>query len=198
MSDKKQRYLSVNKKLIPVSEETYLYHSRWVANERYRARRDHRCGNPNFTKCNGDCGHCIYQIPGDVLYMDSLVETDRDHSEDGDFCIDIPDEQASFEACCRTWTASCPMAGRSSASSRTASPNVKSLPSWASANPRSATEKTNSLITSDIIMLTCCANPILRIECWGHHQKPSRWFVQEAPHLSKQGEGRTKLPQSGG
>ena len=97
MSDKKQRYLSVNKKLIPVSEETYLYHSRWVANERYRARRDHRCGNPNFTKCNGDCGHCIYQIPGDVLYMDSLVETDRDHSEDGDFCIDIPDEQASFE-----------------------------------------------------------------------------------------------------
>lgn len=97
MADKKQRYLSVNKKLIPVSEETYLYHSRWVANERYRARRDHRCGNPNFTKCNGDCGHCIYQIPGDVLYMDSLVETDRDHSEDGDFSIDIPDEQASFE-----------------------------------------------------------------------------------------------------
>ena len=30
-----------------------------MANERYRARRDHRCGNNNFSKCNGDCGHCM-------------------------------------------------------------------------------------------------------------------------------------------
>ena len=35
MADKKQRYIPVGKKLIPVSEETYLYHTRWVANERY-------------------------------------------------------------------------------------------------------------------------------------------------------------------
>ena len=30
MADKKQRYIPVGKKLIPVSEETYLYHTRWV------------------------------------------------------------------------------------------------------------------------------------------------------------------------
>ena len=97
MADKKQRYIPVGKKLIPVSEETYLYHTRWVANERYRARRDHRCGNNNFSKCNGDCGHCIYQIPGDVLYMDSLVNTNNDHSGDSSFGFDIPDTSASVE-----------------------------------------------------------------------------------------------------
>lgn len=97
MADKKQRYIPVGKKLIPVSEETYLYHTRWVANERYRARRDHRCGNNNFSKCNGDCGHCIYQIPGDVLYIDSIINTECDHAEDGKFGFDIPDESAPFE-----------------------------------------------------------------------------------------------------
>ena len=97
MADKKQRYIPVGKKLIPVSEEMYLDHTRWIANERYRARRDHRCGNNDYTKCNGDCGHCIYQIPGDVLYMDSLVNTNNDHSEDSSFGFDIPDTSASVE-----------------------------------------------------------------------------------------------------
>ena len=97
MADKKQHYIPVGKELIPVSEEVYLYHSRWVANERYRARRDHRCGNNNYSKCNGDCGHCAYQIPGDVLYMDKPVTSDCDHAEDGDFGFDIPDETAAFE-----------------------------------------------------------------------------------------------------
>ena len=78
-STQKQRYIPVGKKLIPVSEETYLNHTRWVANERYRARRDHRCGSNNFSKCNGDCGHCIYQIPGDVLYMDSIIQAASDY-----------------------------------------------------------------------------------------------------------------------
>lgn len=97
MADKKQRYIPVGKKLIPVSEETYLYHSRWIANERYRARRDHRCGTDNYTKCTGDCGHCIHQIPGDVLSMNSIIDTGRDHAEDGEFGFDIPDERAAFE-----------------------------------------------------------------------------------------------------
>lgn len=72
---KKQRYLPIGKELIPVSEETYLYHSRWIANERYRARRDHRCGTDNYTKCTGDCGHCIHQLPGDVLSIASRTPT---------------------------------------------------------------------------------------------------------------------------
>jgi hypothetical protein len=97
MANKRQRYTPVGKKLIPVSEEIYLYHSRWVAKERYQARRDHRCGSDNYSKCNGDCGHCIHQIPGDVLYIDSVISTDRDHAEDGDFGFDIPDARAAFE-----------------------------------------------------------------------------------------------------
>ena len=97
MADNRQRYIPVGKELIPVSEEVYLYHSRWVANERYRARRDHRCGTDNYTKCNGDCGHCIHQLPGDVLSMNSIIDTGRDHAADGDFGFDIPDERAAFE-----------------------------------------------------------------------------------------------------
>jgi len=38
MANKQQRYIPVGKELVPVSEETYLYHTRWIANERYNCR----------------------------------------------------------------------------------------------------------------------------------------------------------------
>ena len=94
MANKQQRYIPVGKELVPVSEETYLYYTRWIANERYRARRDHRCGCTDYRKCTGDCGLCKYQIPGDVLYTDATVDTDCDHTLDGDFGFEIADSGA--------------------------------------------------------------------------------------------------------
>ena len=40
----KQRYIKVNHELIPVTEEVYQAYTRAKESERYRARRDGRCG----------------------------------------------------------------------------------------------------------------------------------------------------------
>ena len=60
----KQRYLKAGHKQIPVTEEVYLAAARWKENERYRARRDGRCGQPNYRRCSGDCGMCPWQQEG--------------------------------------------------------------------------------------------------------------------------------------
>ncbi len=87
---KKQHYIPLGKDdLVPVSKEAYLYHSSWIAKERYRARRDHQCANPHFWNCNGDCGRCQYSIPGDVLYMDAQLDSSAE--------FDIPDYTTNQE-----------------------------------------------------------------------------------------------------
>ena len=60
----KQRYLKAGHKQIPVTEDVYLAAARWKENERYRARRDGRCGQPNYRRCSGDCGMCPWQQEG--------------------------------------------------------------------------------------------------------------------------------------
>lgn len=51
----KQRYIKVEHELIPVSEEVYLAYTRFRENERYRARRDGKCGQSDYRRCSGDC-----------------------------------------------------------------------------------------------------------------------------------------------
>ena len=60
----KQRYIKVNRELIPVSEEIYQVESRWKEKERYRARRDGECGQSDYRYCMGDCGSCAWRTGG--------------------------------------------------------------------------------------------------------------------------------------
>ena len=60
----KQRYFKVNHELIPVTEEVYQAHTRAKESERYRARRDGRCGQSNYHLCSGDCASCPWQQEG--------------------------------------------------------------------------------------------------------------------------------------
>jgi len=60
----KQRYLKIDRELIPVSEEVYQTVTRWKENERYRARRDGKCGQPNYHLCSGDCATCPWTQDG--------------------------------------------------------------------------------------------------------------------------------------
>ena len=60
----KQRYLKAGHKQIPVTEDVYLAAARWKENERYRARRDGRCGQSNYHLCSGDCASCPWQQEG--------------------------------------------------------------------------------------------------------------------------------------
>ena len=60
----KQRYIKVEHELIPVSEEVYQAYTRFRENERYRARRDGKCGQSDYRRCSGDCAACPWQQEG--------------------------------------------------------------------------------------------------------------------------------------
>ena len=88
---RKQHYIYLShQERVPVSEDVYHFHSRWIAKERYYARRDHRCGNRNYWNCNGDCGKCVYQLPGDIVCLDAQMNDDSD--------IQIPDHSFDLDA----------------------------------------------------------------------------------------------------
>ena len=75
----KQRYLKVNHELIPVTEEVYQAATRWKENERYRARRDGKCGQANYKRCTGDCGTCPWQQEGyRMLSLTKVLGDDYD------------------------------------------------------------------------------------------------------------------------
>lgn len=95
----KQRYIKINKELIPVTEEVYLFHSRWKENERYRARRDGKCGMTDFRKCTGDCLSCPwYQEGFNMLSYDKAFGS-PDSEEDLHPVCNIPDpSEASIES----------------------------------------------------------------------------------------------------
>ncbi len=60
----KQRYIKVNHELIPVTEEVYQVTNRMKEKERYRARRDGKCGQSDYRYCSGDCATCRWQQEG--------------------------------------------------------------------------------------------------------------------------------------
>ena len=60
----KQRYIKVNHELIPVTDEIYHAANQMKEKERYRARRDGKCGQPDYRYCTGDCATCRWQQEG--------------------------------------------------------------------------------------------------------------------------------------
>lgn len=62
--EQKKYYIPVNGELIEVSEEIYREYNRAIANERAHARREHKCGQPDYRKCRGDCGLCPWVQEG--------------------------------------------------------------------------------------------------------------------------------------
>lgn len=92
--EKKAYFIPVDHKLIPVSEEVWKIHSRQIANERSRARRDHKCGQPNYQKCQGDCGLCPWVLEGDrLLSIDHAFGT-KESEDEIDAFENIPDTTA--------------------------------------------------------------------------------------------------------
>lgn len=60
----KKRYIKVNNELIPVTEEVYKAANQMKEKERYHARRDGKCGQPDYRYCTGDCATCRWQQEG--------------------------------------------------------------------------------------------------------------------------------------
>ena len=76
----KQRYIKVNRELIPVTEEIYQMVSHMNDKERNRARRDGECGQSDYRYCKGDCSTCGWRIRGHRNI--SLNELMEDHADD--------------------------------------------------------------------------------------------------------------------
>jgi len=77
----KQRYIKVNRELIPVSEEVYQVANHMKENERHRARRDGKCGQSDYRYCSGDCATCPWQQEGHRMLPMSKVFTDNPEHE---------------------------------------------------------------------------------------------------------------------
>ena len=73
----KQRYIKVNRELIPVTEEIYHAANQMKEKERYRARRDGKCGQPDYRYCTGDCATCRWQQEGYRMLSISKVLGDN-------------------------------------------------------------------------------------------------------------------------
>lgn len=76
----KQRYIKVNRELIPVTEEIYRMVIQLNDKERNRARRDGECGQSDFRYCKGDCSTCGWRTNGHRNI--SLNELMEDHADD--------------------------------------------------------------------------------------------------------------------
>lgn len=77
----KQRYIKVNRELVPVTEEVYQVASRMKENERHRARRDGKCGQSDYRYCSGDCGTCGWYQEGHQMMSMSKVFVDNPEYE---------------------------------------------------------------------------------------------------------------------
>ena len=93
----KQCYIPINGELHPVSEDVWQIHSRSIANERYRARRDHRCSNPRYQECQGDCSLCKWQVQGSILSLDAAVDTGYENSSRDQFGLETADDNPLVE-----------------------------------------------------------------------------------------------------
>lgn len=59
-----KRYIKIGHELVAVNEEVYKEYTRWKENLRYRARRDGKCGQPDYSRCSGDCLTCRWYQEG--------------------------------------------------------------------------------------------------------------------------------------
>lgn len=76
--ENQKRYIHINGKQIPVTEESYRAYKRPAWAERKRKEREKRCvtsnGKGDTKRCTGDCSKCDKQRTGSILSLDSLTE----------------------------------------------------------------------------------------------------------------------------
>lgn len=66
----RNRYVLVNDQKVYLNREQQQAWDEFINTVRNRARREGRCGQPDYHKCFGDCETCPYQIQGVILSTD--------------------------------------------------------------------------------------------------------------------------------
>lgn len=60
----KKEYIYIGKVAVPVSPETAEFDRHYKDKQRYNARRDGKCGQPDYRRCSGECDTCRWQQEG--------------------------------------------------------------------------------------------------------------------------------------
>lgn len=77
----KERYIKIDGKKIPVTEEVYktYYRPIWALHDK---QRNHGCCTcTDWRDCTGDCGTCRFQVAGDTSSIEALTEEIGDHAD---------------------------------------------------------------------------------------------------------------------
>ena len=89
----------VGKTAVTVTKDVFDLIRRDKENQRYRARRDGKCGTANYRLCHGDCGHCSWVREGFNMlsYDKAFGASDCNGYDDEMSTIDnIPDTNAAL------------------------------------------------------------------------------------------------------
>ena len=70
LTSKKEYFIPVNHKLIPVSKEVYEEYFRPIWRTHYHARKHGQCSCLDWRRCEGDCGLCRYRTAGQTISLD--------------------------------------------------------------------------------------------------------------------------------
>ena len=81
-------YLTINRERIPVPESVIKAIRKENNHVRYLARREHRCAQPNYSLCRGDCQLCRWKRMG-------IIEN-FEEAEAGYNLVDDTDIEADF------------------------------------------------------------------------------------------------------
>lgn len=72
-----KRYVKVDNQQVFLTGHQQKAYDQMINSVRYRARREGRCGQPDYCKCCGDCGLCPWQKNGRILSTDYAARNDR-------------------------------------------------------------------------------------------------------------------------
>lgn len=72
-----KRYVKVDNQQVFLTGPQQKAYDQMINSVRYRARREGRCGQPDYRRCCGDCGLCPWQKNGRILSTDCAAKNDR-------------------------------------------------------------------------------------------------------------------------
>ena len=77
----KSRYIKIDGKKVPVSEEVYKAYYRPIWALHNKMQNHGCCTCTDWRDCCGDCGSCRFRVAGDVSSIEAMTEETGDHAD---------------------------------------------------------------------------------------------------------------------
>ena len=100
---KKSRYVPINGQKVHLTPEEQRAYDQMINHERYRARKNKSCSQPDYHKCRGDCAVCPYHVYGTTVSVDDETYDDGNARRNKTPLLTspAPDESISAKDSCR-------------------------------------------------------------------------------------------------